>query len=234
MYLKDTHLNQRVQGKRMAACWIKPLYFNGLVNSYIAGMMITKKEIRQKMKPLRANLTASERHDAAIAVWLQLQHHASFCAADKIAAYMPMFGELNTTYILQTALKQGKQVYMPVIQEDSLSLAFYRYELSSKLTPNTWGVLEPPSERSELIAASDLDLVLVPLVAFDAHCHRLGMGKGFYDRTFAFRQQTSKPILMGLAYTFQEITEIPTEPHDISLDFVMTNHRVFQGQQNIS
>ena len=99
------------------------------------------------------------------------------------------------------------------------------YNPDDTLTPNRFGILEPTLEGNRLIPARNLDLVLVPLVAFDRTGKRLGMGKGYYDQTFAFLKQENTrkmPHLIGLAYGFQEIADLPMDDWDIPLYGIAT------------
>lgn len=192
--------------------------------------MLSKKDLRQKIKTQRQLLTPSQIYQASIGVWLQLIRQPYFDQAVRIGFYMPVRGELDTNPVLKTALKLGKKTYFPVLQPDQVTLSFYRYSTAQKLIPNQFGILEPQAIAERRIANEKLDLVLVPLVAFDEHCNRLGMGKGYYDRTFAAHRQSQKPLLVGLAYEFQKITRLPTMDHDIPLDAVITSKKIYLPQ----
>ena len=95
---------------------------------------------------------------------------------------------------------------------------------------NRYNILEPELKNAELIAAENLDLVLVPLVAFDLSGNRLGMGAGFYDTTFSFLnniKRPSKPYLLGLAYEWQKLATLEKENWDITLDAVITDQTFY-------
>lgn len=188
-----------------------------------------KQSLRQKIKKLRGNLSTSQRYDASIAVWLRILEQDFFIEAQHIALYMPIQGELDTNPILQTSARLGKNIYLPIVKSQASTLDFYHYTFKMKMAMNQYGILEPPEEASEYIEPQKLDLVFVPLVAFDVHCRRLGMGKGYYDRTFAFRQHLSKPMLVGLGYAFQEVPLVPNNETDIALDKVITHQTIFEN-----
>ena len=106
---------------------------------------------------------------------------------------------------------------------------------STVLQENTWGIAEPllsAPTNGDLIPPTDLDLVLLPLVAFDTACNRLGMGQGYYDRTFAFKQASpaSRPYLAGLAHQCQLLERVPSAPHDVPLDAIITDQHSYFRQ----
>lgn len=105
-------------------------------------------------------------------------------------------------------------------------LQFVRVTPTTSFTPNPFGILEPTT-YVETRAPQALDLVLVPLLAFDKCCQRLGFGGGYYDRTFAFKKIEKKPYLIGLAYEFQRLPHIPHNDFDICLDEVITEKRQY-------
>lgn len=188
-----------------------------------------KQSLRQRIKKLRRTLTSSQRHDASIAVWLRVIEQPFFKEAQHIGLYMPIQGELDTRPILQTASLNDKHIYLPIVKPEASILHFYHYTLKMKMALNQYGILEPPEQIAERIAPENLDLVFVPLVAFDAACHRLGMGKGYYDRTFAFCQHATKPMLVGLGYAFQEVPLVPTTDTDIVLHKIVTHQSIFEN-----
>ena len=98
---------------------------------------------------------------------------------------------------------------------------------------NTVGILEPVYKKRDLKPPSALEIVLVPLVAFDKNFNRVGMGGGYYDRAFAFskfRKNWHKPLLVGVAYSFQEVDKINSKAWDVPLHAVITEERVFLPQ----
>jgi 5-formyltetrahydrofolate cyclo-ligase len=107
-------------------------------------------------------------------------------------------------------------------------MAFFSYYPGDLLIKNHYGILEPDPKNSKICSPENLDLVLVPLLAFDNQHNRLGMGGGYYDKTFAFLKNSknletkipSKPYLLGLAYSFQYQTKLPLESWDIPIDDV--------------
>ncbi len=98
-------------------------------------------------------------------------------------------------------------------------MQFALYHENTRLKPNQYGILEPQSDS--FMEANKLDLVLVPLIAFDSYGNRLGTGGGFYDRTFAFKKTSAKPILTGVGFNLQAVDKIPTEEFDIPVQSIL-------------
>lgn len=116
----------------------------------------------------------------------------------------------------------GKQCYLPVLT-DNENLAFVFFNVETSLVPNEFNILEP-EDKSRILMPDQLDLVLLPLVAFDLQGHRLGTGGGYYDRTFA--TVAKRPMLIGLAYDVQQAKNLPSDPWDVGLDGVVTESGV--------
>jgi 5-formyltetrahydrofolate cyclo-ligase len=124
----------------------------------------------------------------------------------------------------------GKCCYLPVLcDRPDLTLRFAPYQPDSCMRTNSFGIDEPDIPHRSLLSVHDLDLLLMPLVAFDSQGNRLGMGGGYFDRTLAFRNQSDgslRPHLLGVAFAFQQVAAVPTEAWDIPLDSIVTDHGV--------
>ncbi|NJM11104.1 MAG: 5-formyltetrahydrofolate cyclo-ligase [Synechococcaceae cyanobacterium SM1_2_3] len=156
----------------------------------------------------------------------QLNNWPVFAAARRIAGYWPCNGELDPLPLLERAWAADQQVFLPVLSDNPpQSLRFAAYRLRRRSRRNRFNIPEPDIAPSEWLEPSALDLVLTPLVAFDLSGNRLGMGGGFYDRSFAFRRDYSlnqQPYLLGLAYQFQQVPVLQRQPWDVPLDAVVT------------
>ena len=146
-----------------------------------------------------------------------------------IAFYLANDGEIDPYRFLQRCHKLGKRCYLPVLAPGK-QLRFVRYRPGDRMNRNRFGIPEP--RRRHLRRPTWLlGLVLLPLVGFDRHGARLGMGGGFYDRSLAYQQrQPSLPMprLVGLAHRCQEVEKIPLESWDIPLSLIVTDRAVVE------
>lgn len=155
----------------------------------------------------------------------QLSQNPSFKYAKRIALYLPNDGEVDTHLAIKQAWKRGQSVYLPVLDPVRKGfLWFIEYKTSSKMRKNRFGIYEPDARFNKRVSAKFIQAVGLPLVAFDDEGNRLGMGGGFYDRSFEFcRQQGTKPKLFGLAHQCQRVDHLPTESWDIRLSGIIVN-----------
>lgn len=188
-------------------------------------LLLNKIQIRKIHRTKRRTLSFSEQQAAAIAAADVLTAHDLFQRSQHIACYLANDHELSCQPIIEAIWKANKQCYLPVLNEKN-TLYFAAYHRNDVMRPNRYHILEP--ENTPQIAANELDLVLMPLVAFDLHGHRLGMGGGYYDRTFEFLLTTSlhKPDLVGLAYEEQHVETLPVDPWDVSMMGVLTEKKL--------
>ncbi len=201
--------------------WIMPLCRNNYLKEYkIAGKnkLSSKQDWRATLLARRRQITAAKRQEAASSACAILHNHPIFQNSQHIACYYPLQDEFNCLPLIQAIWDAHKNCYLPIIADRLLH--FKRYQASTLLKPNRYHIPEPANE--DFIAVEKLDLVIVPLVGFDGEGHRLGMGAGYYDRTF----QDLTCNLMGLAYASQQVPELPFDPWDISLSAVLTEKKI--------
>ena len=133
-------------------------------------------------------------------------------------------GEIDPGLLLAEAQRRGKRCYLPVLSPvGPPRLRFRRWRRGDVPRANFYGIAEPRS--GAYCPPRALSLVLMPLVGFDASCNRIGMGKGYYDRTFAFRRHSdsARPVLLGLAHECQRVEKLQAEAWDLPLDGVVTD-----------
>ena len=190
-----------------------------------AHSMLDKSQLRKRLRRERASLSPRERNVASRASARQLLRTPAFLRARRIAVYHANGNELDPTPLVVAARALGKQCYLPVLHPFLHGkLVFAPWHAHTAMRPNRFGIPEPAG-RERRLPARRLDLVIVPLLGFDRQGVRLGMGGGYYDRTFAFRNRCTawrKPLLVGFAYAFQRVEHLPNKPWDIRLDAVVT------------
>ncbi len=171
-------------------------------------------------------------HSQAIA--RSLGRHRHFHLSERLAAYWAADGEVDPAPLMALARQRHKRCFLPVLRpHPQRKLWFLPYSPGDPLTRNRFGIPEPDVRRRHVALAWELDIILVPLVAFDSECRRLGMGGGFFDRTLAYMRYRSawrRPRLIGLAHECQRVDRLPTQPWDVPLDMVVTESRIYRRE----
>jgi 5-formyltetrahydrofolate cyclo-ligase len=184
-------------------------------------------ELRQAKRELRAALDQASLDRAASRLGKRICGMPEFVRSQRIAVYFAVNGEISLDPVIDAALAQEKQVYLPNL--DQRSLRFSPYFRQQKMRINKFRLPEPDVADDEMLAPEVLDLVLAPLVVFDAMRNRIGMGGGYYDRSFEFRknQDQLKPILIGVAHEIQKVNRLKPESWDVRLDLIVTDQAIY-------
>lgn len=180
---------------------------------------------RKLLRSQRRELSAKQQGIMADQIAANLCSQSFFLRAKRVGIYLANEGEVNPSIIYDICQKSGKQLFLPVIHPFKQNrLHFAKIKPDSRVTNNRFGILEPCIKGATLSPPWSLDLILMPLVGFDRRGNRLGMGGGFYDRTFAFtaNKPSPAPQLIGLAYSFQELKAIKPQPWDIPVSGIVT------------
>ena len=182
--------------------------------------------LRVRLRRLRRSLPSEEQSSAATGLLEKIRDQEFFRACRQVSFYMAVAGEISPGPLLRLALDEKKSCFLPVIAGEH-DLDFVSYEAGTNLAENRWRIPEPA--QGTHIEPQSLDLAFVPLVGFTRACYRLGNGKGFYDRAFAFRltSSESRPMLVGLAHECQLLDALPVREWDVPLDAVVTPERIF-------
>jgi len=199
-----------------------------------------RKKLRKQLRENRRALNPSQQQFAAQQLARNLRTHPVFLRSKYIALYMANDGEIDMRYVINAIEKMGKQCYLPILHPlKHNTLWFVSYRHGDILMTNRFGLSEPSSNK-KIFPVWALDLVLMPLVGFDRKGNRLGMGGGFYDRTFSFKKNLQKkqeshqqntrrpksPVLIGVAHHCQELTQLSNESWDVLLDYVVTDKEI--------
>jgi len=180
-----------------------------------------RRELRRDLRAKRRALPAAAREHADRAIHAHLRSLPEYRRARRIALFLAFDGEPSLEPLVQAARRQRKRLYVPVLR--GLTMRFAELEPQAKLAPNFFGIMEP--KLGAKIDARELDLVLTPLVAFDDRGVRVGVGRGYYDRTFKFlrhRSQWLRPKLLGVAYELQCVGPLTPSSWDVPLWGVVT------------
>lgn len=185
---------------------------------------MNKKALRYALRHQRRSLTSKQRKAYSRALLQHMVLCPEFLSAQRVALYLSNDGEMDLAPVIQNLWQRKKEVYLPVLHPFYPGkLAFIRYEPSTRMSKNRFGIAEPDFRYGKKVSARFLDLVCLPLVGFDKRGNRLGMGGGFYDRSFAFKKdQHRRPKLVGCAYAFQRVDLLPVESWDIPLNMIAT------------
>lgn len=185
----------------------------------------SRHEIRRALRRRRRSLTQRQQKQAARQLAQRLLGSPSLYRARHIAIYLANDGEIDPAPYIRAARLRGIRFYLPVLHPfRNGHMVFTPYDESTKLRANRFGIPEPTFNGNAYRQAWALDAVLLPLVGFDLEGGRLGMGGGFYDRTFSFIRRTPRlaPQLIGLAHEIQRVVRLPIEPWDIPLQGIVT------------
>lgn len=177
---------------------------------------MNKTELRASMRARRAALSQQEQREAAQAVYEQLMAFELYQRANVVMAYMACRGELSLEAVIGDALARGKTLLLPRCEAAGVMTA-RRIRTMDDLAPGAYGLLEP-KEECAVAMPQEIDLILVPGVAFDHDGNRLGQGGGYYDRFLG----KSGARRVGVCYTFALMEQMTCETHDIAVDDVIT------------
>ncbi len=173
------------------------------------------------MKGKLSKLTLLARKKKSRVILNKLVKLSAYRRARTVCFFVGMPTEVDTCPMIQHAIDHGKRVLLPLVNLETKALKLYEVrDLKSDMRPGPFGILEPDPKITKRVSPKKADCVLVPGLAFDLKNRRLGRGAGFYDRFLKkLRPRTPK---IGLAFSFQVVSEVPHEKHDVTLDRVLT------------
>lgn len=177
-----------------------------------------KEEIRLRIKAQKSLLSEDEKIQASQSAFSLLESHASFLMAQNILMYHSLADELSTRSFIEKWCNR-KNFFLPRVNGVNLDILPYD---RSTLRLGAFHIEEPQGDETAKI--TDIELIIVPGVAYDRKGNRVGRGRGYYDRLLA----TSKATKVGMAYDFQVVDEIDAEPHDIKVDIIITNSGIIK------
>ena len=185
-----------------------------------------KKTIRHEILLKRDSIPENIRKEKDAAIRQQIIRLPEFTDAKTILFYASFRSEVDTKEMIKISLSQGKQAVLPKVDKENKKLKLYEIKAMSELMQGYMGILEPSVSEERLTGLDDIDLVIIPGAAFDASGNRLGYGAGFYDRLLAGMK--NKIPVIAPAYEEQIMEKIPSEPHDVRVDKIVTDRRVIE------
>ena len=185
--------------------------------------------LREHLKLKRKHLSTKESDDMSHGISQRVIRSKWIREHSNVGIYHSVNGEANTLQLIDFMWSINQQIFLPMINKKKL--LFGKLRPDSKLKKNCFGIPEPCVTRNNQVSADLLDMVFVPLVAFDLNGFRIGMGSGYYDRTFEKRltiKNLKRPVLIGLAYEFQKQECLNHQPWDVPLDMVVTELKTYK------
>ncbi len=142
----------------------------------------------------------------------------------KIGSYLPFKNEISTNLIHELLFSLGFEISFPCINDKDQNLIFRNWKVNDDLVKNKYGILQPKEDAIEHYP----EMIIVPLVGFSMLGYRLGYGGGYYDRFIDEKNKAGKIITVGFGYTFQEVDNLPVEPHDQKLNWILTEKYLYK------
>lgn len=176
---------------------------------------MSKQELRQLIRQRKRQFSQQELEELSLAVTTRLMAHPRLTAAKTILLYYSLGDEVNTHTLVERLYQQGKTVLLPVVKDRNL-MELRIYQGADSMRCGAYGISEPTGECFK--AYADIDLAVIPGMAFDASGHRLGRGKGYYDRFLTLLPHCYK---IGMCFHFQRVDHVPTSSTDIAVDEVI-------------
>jgi 5-formyltetrahydrofolate cyclo-ligase len=195
---------------------------------------LNRTQLRRHFRQLRRSLSAAQQAAAARRLKRAFFRSPLALRHRHVALYLANDGEISPHFILSALLQRSSSCYLPVLHPVRTGqLLFCRLTGTTRYQTNRFGIMEPMIKGSQLLPARLLGLVLLPLVAFDVEGNRLGMGGGYYDRSFAFRHcsRGALPVMIGLAHECQKAARLPVAGWDLPLDGVLTDQKFYAGKR---
>ncbi len=197
--------------------------------------MDIKKDFRKNFIEGRIQLSPAEICKKSAEIFNRVYTLTEYASAAVVLAYMSFGNEVMTRSFIERCFRDGKRVALPRVMSfngKGRSLAVFEIRsINEDLVPGFKGILEPDASVLEMLEPEAVDLAVVPGVAFDKHCNRMGYGAGYYDRFLP--QLRSECLKAGVAFDIQLAEQLPTDEFDFKLDMVITESRIFGSNAGI-
>ncbi|HEY5999279.1 MAG TPA: 5-formyltetrahydrofolate cyclo-ligase [bacterium] len=187
-----------------------------------------KSALRRRLTESRRGIAPADRAARSARIAAACRTLPGFGSASIVCPYVNFREEVETMGLIASLLAAGRRVAVPVhLHGEVHPFSFAELRSLDELVPNHFGIPQPPRETARFLPTAAIPLFLVPGLAFDPAGGRLGYGLGFYDRAFA--DAAPGTLKVGLAFEAQVLERVPTGPHDVPMDFVVTEDRVIRA-----
>lgn len=177
---------------------------------------MTKQQIREKILNMRRSLTSKYIEDESAKIYEYLTESGMLKDAKSVLCYSDFDGEVKTAMLTGWMMFQGIKVSLPCMHEKTLHAADIK---SAGLELSNFGIAQPKFADAAMIGPAELDVIIVPGIAFDRAKNRIGFGRGYYDE---FLKHATNAKKIAVAYDFQIVDSIPAEAHDVRMDMIVT------------
>lgn len=191
-------------------------------DSKYTDIVLHKKNIRKYIREIRSSISSEDIFRRSYAIYNTLVRIVDFKKIRTISCYLDFDNEVATYLFIMHCLEHGVDIVVPKISSDEMIFKYISLDDSKKLDENKYGILEPTDDAKDCLV-SDIDIFIVPALAFDESGCRLGYGKGFYDRVL---KQNKHALRIGLSYCFQILPFLPSDEHDEFVDIMVTEHNI--------
>ena len=185
-----------------------------------------KNSIRKEILKKRDDIPQKIKKEKNVLIKKKLFSLHEFINAEVLFFYASFRSEVETHTMIRESLEMAKRVLLPKVQVDGHRIKLYEIQDINELSPGYMGIPEPPFTNAYSISIDEANIIIIPGVAFDYSGNRLGYGGGYYDMLLA--QKTKKAPIIALAYEEQLVEKVPSEPHDVKIDMLITDKRVIK------
>ncbi|WP_338521784.1 5-formyltetrahydrofolate cyclo-ligase [Candidatus Legionella polyplacis] len=180
--------------------------------------------LRKKQQKIRESFSISYQNLVSSIICKKISLLKQYYLSKNIALYWPIKKEINLNLLWLHSLLNKKKCYFPFMKKNK-TLTFLQAKSNTPFIKNKYNILEPDYTKSKKIALKKLDIIFIPIIAFDKNCNRLGMGHGYYDRTLSYKKNI--PTLIGVAYETQCVHHIDKNHWDININLIVTQYSTY-------
>ena len=186
---------------------------------------MNKEEIRRNISNQRLSLTSEEIENKSHQIFLNLLKSEEYINFPNIMFYVATRSEVQTEEMIKVSIKMGKKIFIPIILTDCIDLAPSRlFDFDRELEKGKKGIFEPKQEYRRLFPPEDIDLIILPGIAYDIRGNRIGRGCGYYDNFL--RKICPSTKIIALAFEIQIVKKIPADTNDIPVHKIITEDRI--------